>query len=179
MGHPKLDYHQLDEITHELFEKIDTDFTPDIIVHPGIRTRYLAHKAKDHFHTEPYIIDTKRALPFKQAMRKIFYEMFDYVPSTIARPLTEVYIKSVHSESRQPRVIQEHIENIPRSSSVLILDDVFCTGHTVKAVADALEDIGVKDIRSGVLIFAPYNGKRPDYHILEGMYSLPWRNIGI
>ncbi|MEI7718256.1 MAG: phosphoribosyltransferase family protein [archaeon] len=180
MARIKLQYPELDEIVNSLFENINTSFTPDTIIHPGIRTDYLINKARNFFNQEPYVIDTSRPFPFKRVMRKFFCEYLDSLPEFVTNPLAEAYIKIVHAEKKKPAVAEEYIERLPKSlGNVLILDDVFCTGHTIESISSALLTLEIKEIKTGVLIFTPRNESKPDYYALEGSYSLPWRNIGI
>ena len=175
----KLTYDDLDRITLELYQQISSEFTPAIILHLGIRTTYLVEKSEDFFNVKPFIVNTARDFPMKKIMRKIFYDMFNLLPDDVADYLVDHYIKIVHSKNRKPSVIS-FSENLPEfnSSKILILDDVFCTGDTIQAVREVV-NIYPEDLKSGVLIWTPYNGEKPDFYVIEGKHSLPWRNIGV
>lgn len=179
MSRIKLSYSDLDGIIQNLFEEIQNNFKPEIIIHPGIRTDYLIKKAEEFFNIKPYIIDNSRNIPFKKIGRKLFYDLFDYVPNFIAEKVVDGYIKIVHSEKQKPVVNEKDVEKIPLFSSALILDDVFCSGNTVKSVMDSLENLSNGEIRIGTLVYTPNNNKAPNYFGVQGKYSLPWRNIGI
>src|SRR3989338_6709650 len=128
----KLSYEELESLTTELFKKVSSEFRPEMIIHPGVRTDYLISKAESQFGMKPVIVDTSRPFPFKKLMRLIFYDMFDQIPDPIAEYMADQYIQIVHSESKRPRMIREDVlEDIPiNTSNVLIIDDVFCTGQT-------------------------------------------------
>jgi hypothetical protein len=177
----KLSYERLDGITEELFNRVSYEFCPEAIIHPGIRTDYLVKKAESHFGKKPVVLDTARKFPLKKFGRIIFYDLFDFVPEAFANRVIDWYIKAVHSDKKVPVIVGNNaLEAVPdETSRVLILDDVFCTGQTTTIVADALKNKGIGQVRTAVLIYTPVNGTKPDFHALQGKYSLPWRKIGI
>jgi hypothetical protein len=176
----KLQYPELEKLTISLFENIQRDYSPDTIIHPGIRTDFLITRATDFFHQEVFSIDTSRPLPLKNIMRKFFCEALDSLPDSMAERIVEAYTTIVHSEHLKPQVREEYVKELPKNlGRVLLLDDVFCTGQTVEAVSSSIQSLSPSEIKVGTLIFTPRNNLKPDYFALEGRYSLPWRNVGI
>ncbi len=176
----KLSEKELEGLTESLFSQVSSHFKPDVIVHPGIRTDFLVTRVEGYFGLKPIIVDTARRLPLKKVMRLFFYEALDSLPDSAAGYVVDWYIRVVHSNEQKPKIVNEDVlEGVPPGSSVLVLDDVFCSGHTVKAVADALSRREVRNVKTAALIYTPINGGRPDFYALEGKYSLPWRNVGV
>ena len=102
-------------------------------------------------------------------------------------------IQSYHETINNPETIRAHglqylFENLNRHQSLLIVDDVFSSGHNTEAVITRLKTKCKRNLPQDVRIAVPYykpeknqTGRTPDYflHATEDWLVLPYELQGL
>lgn len=97
--------------------------------------------------------------------------------SHVANMKVEFY-KDIGVRSRRPRITQPVTAEV-KGKTVLVVDDVADTGHSLKVVAEHLQRRGAKDLRVCTIYMKPQSIFRPDFYAktTRKWIIFPWERL--